>query len=134
MRVSEMHLFCSPSPKREASNGFQPRLHWGRGAEVSIQIPRMLPGGQRLRQKAKNRKQTVGRYEEILEGLNMKHEDPESNAKAARALESFSVILASQQQILSPPLKLPGEDCRERHVTAWPWGVGFLNQSQRAHR
>lgn len=69
----------------------------------------------------------------ILEGLNMKHEDPESNAKAARALESFSVILASQQQILSPPHKLPGEDCRERHVTAWPWGVSFLNQSQRAH-
>lgn len=74
----------------------------------------------------------VGRYKEILESLNMKHEDPESNAKAARALESFSVILASQQQILSPPLKLPGEDCRERHVTAWPWWVGFLNQSQRA--
>lgn len=43
MGVSETRLFYSPSPKREALNGFQLRLHWGGGgAEVSIVLSEMI--------------------------------------------------------------------------------------------
>lgn len=66
--------------------------------------------------------------------LSEKHRGPESNIKASWVMKFFSVILASYQEILSPPFELPvdGLQGKAHHSSIALGWVGFLNQSQRS--